>query len=406
MLVKRFGKALVIASLVLLMPVSFVSVGVAQEASPVYGLTRFAQYQGRYAVSFPITNFGQPRINTRANEMSADADIDGAGYFVICMDLHDIGPVDKFFDDLEAYAARANHAHIVRQDPITLGSFPGREVELGNEKGWQRIARDYLVGTRFYSVAVQARDRKLNREMARQFLDSFQLLDGKMPPVVPMPSAVPMPSPMPSADARPQIPVSRSSDEQPRPLSVREQIIRMSHGTAFEDLAPTAPAIPAPAPQPTNPISIDHRYVNRAGRYFIDFPQTPSESIRPDPNGPVLHQADLDLHGIAYGVMYRDLQASELSWARAQPEGLAIFHTVWREGVVRKLNAAVTYDGTVQVAGRTGYAVEFVIPDGTHLVGRMVVVGERCYYLGVCGNGVTRDNPLVRQYLDSFGVIE
>src|SRR5580693_4566737 len=56
MMMKRFGKSLMIASLALLAQASVVSVGMAQEESPVYGVTRFAQYQGRYAVSFPITN--------------------------------------------------------------------------------------------------------------------------------------------------------------------------------------------------------------------------------------------------------------------------------------------------------------------------------------------------------------
>jgi hypothetical protein len=383
MMMKRFGKSLMIASLALLAQASVVSVGMAQEESPVYGVTRFAQYQGRYAVSFPITNFGQPRINTRANEMSADADIDGAGYFVICLDLHDIGPVEKFLDDLETYAARANHARVVRKAPITLGAFPGREVELENEKGWQRIVRDYLVGNRIYCVGAQARDRKLNRAMVKDFIDSFSLLEGNAPSPTVMPAPAPVPAP--SAGTRP-IPAPQASAPQ---------------WLQWNELArPAVPAPPVPVP------AADRRNVNRDGRYSVDFPQTPTETTGTDANGLTVNQAILTHQGVCYGVTYCDLQKQDLDWARTQPAGMAAFQTVWKDSVVRQQGGTVVSEKSVDVAGHAGYQVEFALRQGVHLVGRMVVIGGRCYRIAVWGIDLTSDNPSVNRFMNSFGTVE
>jgi hypothetical protein len=386
MLMKRFGKSLLIASLSLLAQATIVSLGMAQEAASVVGVTRFAQYQGRYAVSFPITRFGHPRINTRANEMSADVDIDGAGYFVICMDLHDVAPAETLFDDIEAYAARANHARVVRKAPIAIGSFPGREVELENENGWQRIVRDYVVGNRFYCVGAQARDRKLNREMVNEFIDSFSLLKGKAPPPTVMPA--PSPVPAPSAGTAP-LPATQASAPQ---------------WLQWNELAP--PAVPAPPSQSVPAPTPDRRYVNKNGRYLVDFPGAPTESQRSLPNGLVVHQAVVERQGVAYVVTYYDLPASQLNWGQSQPGGMAALASLWKDEVIGNMHATLKHEGIVRVAGRDAYEAEFTAADGTHLIGQMVLVGARCYCVAVGGAGIAADNPLVRQYLESFGIVD
>jgi hypothetical protein len=412
MLRKSFGKSLVIASLALLGPAAFVSFGMAQEPSRILGSIRFEQYQGRYAIEFPSCQLEGMKVNTKNGEMSADVDVDGAGYIVICLDLRDIGPADKVLDAVEADSVRSNHARIVRKVPVTLGAVSGREVELANETGWQRISRNYIVGTRIYCVAAQARGGKLNRGVVKRFLDSFAFLPGNAPgpTVMPAPSAAPLPptAPLPpaevaGADTAPQPAPGPSSAE---PLNVREQIVRMLHGNSYEDLAPIPPTAPAPSLQPTNAPAAIRQYVNRAGRYHVDFPKAPTESSGTDPSGSVLYQAMLEDQGVYYGVTYRDLQKSEIDWARTQPEGLAAFHAIWKDGVIRQQGGTVVSEKHVDVAGHAGYQVEFAFQNKGRLVGRIVVVGTRCYRFAVWGTGITGNDPLVRQFLDSFGIIE
>jgi hypothetical protein len=306
------------------------------------------------------------------------------------MDLHDIGPAEKFLDDLEAYAARTNHARIVRKVPVTFGPISGREVELENEKGWQRIVRDYLVGSRIYCIGAQARDHKLNREMVNGFLDSFALLEGDAPPptVMPAPSPVPSAVPAPSADVR-----SRPAPEVSVPPALQ-----------WTERAPSG--LPAPPSPQRNAPAVDHRYANRAGRYLVDFPVAPSESERQLPNGATLHLAVMELRGVGYAVTYYDLTASALDRIQTVPEGLAAVQSAWKDEVTSQLHATLQHDGPVQVAGRAGYEAEFVLADGTHLIGRVVIVGARCYRFALAGAGITSDTPLVRQYLDSFGLID
>jgi hypothetical protein len=376
MLVKKSCKALLFAVLVPALSAVFATVAAAQEASPVVAMTRYAEYQGRYAVTFPITQAYKPQIHKRGNEMSVDADLDGAGYVVVCMDLQNIGPVEKFLDDLEAYAAQTNHARIVRNVPVTLGAISGREVELENDYGWQRISRVYLVGTRLYCINAQARDRKLSREMAKDFLDSFTLLDGKTAPPTVMPSSVP------PADAAPA----------PAPAP---------------PLEPASPTVPTPAPQPTTQPEAGRRYVNRAGRYFIDLPADPSESsARPDPHGPEMHSAELVMQGVGYFVTYFQMPARTLDWARTQRNAQVALFSLWKKDIVQNAHATVTYERTVEIAGRRGCEAEFTLPDGTHHVARMLVVGKRGYHIVVAGQQVTGNDPLVRQCLDSFGIID
>jgi hypothetical protein len=373
MLMKKFCKAVLFAVLVPALPALFVSVAAAQEALPVVALSRFAQYQGRYAVSFPITRANEPQIRTRA-PMSVSADIGGACYAVFCVDVRDIVSTEKLFDDLEANAQRSNHGHIVRQATISLRSFPGREVELEDRNGWHRICRDYLVGTRFYSIVAEARDRKLNRQMAIEFLDSFALLEGNAPPRTVMPA----PSPAPSADPAPSAGIT----------------------------PPLEPANPA-VPQPTNPQAVDRRYVNGAGRYFIDLPAAPSESTaQSDPNGPQMHSIGLVMQGVAYFVSYFQMPARQLDWARTQEKPQVALFSLWKADIVQNVHGTVSYERTVQIAGRTGCEAEFILPDGTHHVARMLVVGHQCYHIVVAGRQVTGDNPLVRECLDSFGIID
>jgi hypothetical protein len=378
MLMKKLCKAVRFAVLTASLSAIFVSVGVAQQASPVVALRRFNQYQGRYGVSFPITMKYEPQIHTPA-PMWVDADIDGVGYAVICEDLQNAGPAEKAFDELDAIVLRTNRARVVRQTAITLGSFSGRELELENDNGWQRICREYLVGTRLYCVAVQARDRKLNREMAKDFLDSFTLLEGNAPAptVMPAPSPAPSAAPAPPADA-PQVSPPQSFQ--------------------WPDPAPSAPQSNGP--------TADHRYTNRDGRYFVDFPGTPTESERQLPNGATLHQALMEVQGVAYLVSYCDMPAWQLEQARARSEGLAAFYTAWRDDIMNQTHATLQHDGSVRVAGREAYGAEFVLPDGTHVIGRMAIVGTRAYRIALIGAGITADSALVRQYLDSFGVIE
>ena len=419
MLLKRFGKSLLIASLALLAPAVCASVGLAQAPSWVNGWTRFEQLQGRYAVSFPVTQFSQ--LHTKPDDNSADADIDGARYFVVCMDLHDIGPVENFLDDLETYAARANHATIVRKATVTLQANAGREVELENETGWQRITRDFIVNNRLYVVGAQARARKLNRDTVNQFVDSFELLAGPAPPptVAPAPPA--------GSWARPVRP-SGPAPSMPAPSAVEAPPVPAPPVSAPPVPAPSAEVPLPPAPQPGAPQSFqwielappraaappaatetpagDHRYKNRDGRYLVDFPSAPTESQRPLRNGTTLHQALSEEGGVAFCVTYCDLPADDLDWARSRPEGPGVFHSGWRDEVIRQTHATVKSEGTVRNAGREAYEVDFVLPDGTHLIGRMVLLGSRCYRVVLAGMGLTRDMPRVRDYLDSFGIIE
>jgi hypothetical protein len=371
MLLKNLCKKLLFAALVPALPFACVSVGLAQEASPVLALNRFAQYQGRYAVSFPITQAYRSQIHNQPNDMSVSADVDGACYAVVCVDMNEFdGNADKLFDDVETYAQRANHARMVRQAPLALRSFPGREVELENDNGFQRISRDYLVGRRLYKISAQAPARKLNREMALEFLDSFALLDGNAPAPVPAPSAEPAPAAptiMPSA----------------------------------------APVVPMPAPQATIPSLGDHRYVNRRGEYFMELPGTPSESsTRPDPKGPELHSAELIVQGVGYFVTYFQMGSREMDWANVQTDPLAALFSLWKQDVVQNFHASVSYERHAQVAGRAGYEAEFVLPNGTHHVARMLMVGRRCYHIVVAGSDVTGEKPCVRASLDSFGIID
>ncbi len=373
MLMKNFCKAILFAVLVPALPAVFATVAAAQEASPVVAMTRYAEYQGRYAVTFPITQAYKPQIHKRGNEMSVDADIDGAGYVVVCMDLQNIGPAENFLDDLQACAARTNHARIVRNVPVTLGAISGREVELENDYGWRRISRVYLVGTRLYCINAQARNHKLNRQMAVDFLDSFALLDGNSTP----PAVTPTPAPL--AD-----PVA---SETPAPVEPANQA--------------------APMPEPTNQPAVARRYANRAGRYFIDLPANPSESTtRPDPNGPEMHSAELVVQGIGYFVTYFQMPARNLDWARRQKNPQVALFSLWKRDVVQSQHATVNYERTVEIAGRSGREAEFILPDGTHHVARMLVIGKRCYHIVVAGQQVTGDNPLVRQCLDSFGITD
>jgi hypothetical protein len=177
----------------------------------------------------------------------------------------------------------------------------------------------------------------------------------------------------------------------------------MMHGTRYEDLAPTPPA---PSLQPTNPVSASRRYVNRAGRYSVDFPKAPSESSGTMPNGSALYQAMLQDHGVSYGVTYCDLQKQELDWARTQPEGMAAFYAVWKNDVVRGQGAKLVSETSIDIAGNAGHQVEFNLRDGSRLVGRFALVGTRCYRFAVWGAGVTSDAPFVLHYLDSFGIVE
>jgi hypothetical protein len=260
---------------------------------------------------------------------------------------------------------------------------------------------------------VQARDRRLNRQMANAFFDSFTLLDGDGPPPTAMPSPspapspvpVPAPSPAPGADTAPP-PPTQAPDQGQAPLTVREEIVRMMHGTRYEDLAPAPPAPPAPTFEPTNPPAASRQYVNRAGRYRVDFPKAPTESSGTDPSGSVLYQAMLEDQGVYYGVTYRDLQKSEIDWARTQPEGMAAFHAIWKDGVIRQQGGTVVSEKHVDVAGHAGYQVEFSFQNGGRLIGRIVLVGTKCYRFAVWGTGITGNDSLVQQFLDSFGIIE
>jgi hypothetical protein len=400
----KLGKLLLIASLALFVLAACVAVGVAQEPSPNLPWTRFEQYQGRYAISFPIADGS--RIHKLPNEMTADVNVDGIGFYVFCADMNPTDDVEKFFDEIEAEAVRVNHAHEVRRVQIALGPVPGREVELANEKGWQRISRHYRRGNRYYQVVVQSWTRKLDGETAKVFLDSFALLDGNAPQPTAMPSPAPAPMPAPEAGTAPPPPTQAPAQGE-APLTVREQIVRMMHGTNYEDLAPAPPATPAPSPQPMNPPAVDHRYVNRAGGYFIELPATPAESTaHPDPNGPEMHNAELVVQGVGYFISYFQMPTRNLDWARTQPNSLVALFSLWKRDVVQNVHATVRYEWNVQIAGRTGREAEFVTQDGTHHVARMLMVGERCYHIVVAGQGLSADTPLVRQCLDSFGIIE
>jgi hypothetical protein len=376
MLVNKICKAVLITLLVPGLPPVFVFAAPAQDASPNFPLSRFEQHQGRYAVSFPIADGS--RIHTVANEMTADADLGGAGFVVYCANMVPTSDVEKFFDEIEAEAMKANQAHIVRRLKIALGSVPGREVELENEKGWQRISRHYRRGNLYYQVLVQARGRQLNRAMAKAFFDSFTLLDGDPPPPTAMPSPAPVPAPSPALgmDTAPPFP-TQAPDQGQAPLTVREEIVRMMHGTRYEDLAPAPPAPSAPLPQPTNQPAVDRRYANRAGRYMLDFPVTPSESERQLPSGAVLHQSLLELQGVTYLATYWDVPAPQLEQARTLPEGLAALYTAWKDAIISQTHATLQHEGSFPVAGREAYGAEFVLPDGTHVVGRMVIAGTR-----------------------------
>ncbi len=363
---KSFGQLLLSVSLVLFAPPALVSVGVAQEPSPGAGETRFSQYQGRYAVSFPFGKLGQPLIHTPANEMSAEADIDGTSFIVACADLQVIdrppgstgtrGPAEHLFHELDAYTVRVNHAKIVRQAALDYRAFPGREAEFEADNGWQRIVRHYLVGNRLYCLAVEPREGKLNREMVQVFLRSFTLLEGNAPP----PTAMPAPSAAPSA---------------------------------------------APAPPSQQTKTPEHRYVNPSGRYVINFPGSPTESKPATYQGRVVYQALQQQGGVAYAVRYVDLPASELDRARALLDGQTAFYLSWKDEIESD-HGKLKHERRVWVAGRAAYDSEFVWPDGTHLIGRTVVVHGRAFRIGVVGSGITADSPQVRQFLDSFAVIE
>ena len=192
----------------------------------------------------------------------------------------------------------------------------------------------------------------------------------------------------------------------------------MMHGTRFEDLAPAPPALPAvPAPpvpssppvptsEPASPISANWKYVNRAGSYSVDFPKQPTESTETDATGAAMHQTILTDRGICYGVVFYDLRKQDLESARTQAEGVATFQKFWKDSVVRQQGGTVVSEKSVDVAGHAGYQVEFVLQQGVHLVGRMVVVGTRCYRVAVWGIGRTTDNPAAREFLNSFRIVD
>src|SRR5262249_26870899 len=104
---------------------------------------RTVNFKGNYSVRFPNARVGQTTINSR-EEMSVDADVDGAGLYVVCVDMNNPGPAEKFFDDMVAESQRETKSRTVWSRPFVLSGGSGREVELENDRGWKRLARHYL----------------------------------------------------------------------------------------------------------------------------------------------------------------------------------------------------------------------------------------------------------------------
>jgi hypothetical protein len=115
---------------------------------------------------------------------------------------------------------------------------------------------------------------------------------------------------------------------------------------------------------------------------------------------------DVRLKGFRAGLQMGDLQKQELDWARSQSQGMAAFPTFWRDSVVRQQGGTVVSEKSVDVAGHAGYQVKFVLQQGVHLVGRMVVVGARCYRIAVWGVDLNSESPSVNRILSSFGTVE
>lgn len=64
---------------------------------------------------------------------------------------------------------------VVSNTPISLGSYPGREVK-GEMQGVLYRSRVYLVGQRLYLLIVWMPSNKTNPENAAKFLESFKLV--------------------------------------------------------------------------------------------------------------------------------------------------------------------------------------------------------------------------------------
>ncbi len=209
-------------------------------AAPKRALSRFVNLKGSYTIAFPLPTKGELWVR-QGEDLSCDADIDGAGFIVLVTDIDEPGAAETFFDAITAEALRATGAHVVRQRSISLAGNPGREVEIENDRGWQRFSRHYLLGKRYVQVCAQARDRQLDRELVFRFLDSFELIVPGQGPIVPAPAAPPAagkasnPSP---ADAEDDLEV--------------EHLISSLEDRGIRGLRPVSP-LPA-APQPTPPV--------------------------------------------------------------------------------------------------------------------------------------------------------
>jgi hypothetical protein len=105
-------------------------------------------------------------------------------------------------------------------------------------------------------------------------------------------------------------------------------------------------------------------------------------------------------------VTYGDLPGSELERAGVSLDGTAAFYSAWKDDVIGQMHATLKNESPVRVAGRAAYEAEFVVPDGTHLIARVVLIRGRGFRLAVGGAGITAGTPIVRQFFDSFGIIE
>lgn len=83
---------------------------------------------------------------------------------------------EKLFDEIRNGIIIAQQGRLLKETPLSLGQYPGREIVVKKPGGTVQIQRFYVVNNYFYQLSVEIKNSDTVSADAERFLNSFKLL--------------------------------------------------------------------------------------------------------------------------------------------------------------------------------------------------------------------------------------
>ena len=131
-----------------------------------------------FSAEFPAEPKASPNDDHSGTRYSTSMENDNFAYFVekAALPANLNKTPEQVFEGYANGAAGGTNSKIKSQKSISMGSHPGREFVLENDKVVMQF-RLYLVGKNLYQVLVVASTSKASRAQTDRFLNSFDLIE-------------------------------------------------------------------------------------------------------------------------------------------------------------------------------------------------------------------------------------